>query len=410
MRIALVSQEYPPDTAHGGIGTQTWNKARWLAAHGHEVHVVSCQGGPCSTGKVVRDAGVTVHRMVPPGNAFPVYESASYWVGYSWSVLAELHGLMRDAPLDLIDFAEYGAEGFAYLLDRTPWNWAPVVVQLHGPLSLFVERIGWPAPDSDLARVGILMEDCCIHKADALMACSANIADFTAARHGVARNAIDVVHCGVDADAFQPPRTPRRGDRPTIAFVGNIAHNKGAGAVFEAALLLRHKYPGLRLRMAGKPEGPLADEIRARIRREHAEQTVELCGFIGREALETYYQESDIFCSPAQHEAGVANVYIEAMACGLPVVASHAGGGAEAVLPGETGLLVPPSSVEAVTEALDRLLGDPAGRVRMGAAGRRRVEAYFAMDRYMERVMAVYARAMETARDRRRKLERLEGV
>jgi glycosyltransferase involved in cell wall biosynthesis len=162
--------------------------------------------------------------------------------------------------------------------------------------------------------------------------------------------------------------------------------------------------------MAGKPEGELADAIRARLRREGAEQTVELSGFIGRDRMQSFYQEADIFCSPAQHEAGVANVFIEAMACGIPVVASHAGGGAEAVLPGETGLLVPPLSVDAVTEALDRLLGDAALRARMGAAGRRRVEQYFALDRYMERVMGVYARATETARQRQLELKQKEGV
>lgn len=410
MRIALVSQEYPPETAHGGIGTQTWNKARWLAAHGHEVHVISCLAGPGTLCKTIKDAGITVHRMPPPGSAFPVYESATYWVGYSWSVLGELHALMRTGPLDMIDFAEYGAEGFAYLLDRTFWNWAPVVVQLHGPLSLFIPHMGWPAPDSDLARVGVMMEDLCIHRADALMACSANIADFTATRHGVDRAAIEVVHCGVDDQAFQPAPSPRNADRPTILFVGNIVRSKGAGTVFEAVLRLRHKYPNLLLRMAGKPEGELADAIRARLRREGAEQTVELSGFIGRDRMQSFYQEADIFCSPAQHEAGVANVFIEAMACGIPVVASHAGGGAEAVLPGETGLLVPPLSVDAVTEALDRLLGDAALRARMGAAGRRRVEQYFALDRYMERVMGVYARATETARQRQLELKQKEGV
>ena len=404
MKIALVSQEFPPDTAHGGIGTQTWNKARWLGAHGHEVHVVSCVDGATRTAKLVQEGGVTVHRMVPPGNAFPVYETAAYWVGYTWSVLAELHGLMRAGPIDLIDFAEYGAEGFAYLLDRTVWNWAPVVVQLHGPLSMFVDRIGWPAPDSDLARVGIMMEDVCIHKADALMACSANIADFTAARHNVARAGIDVVHCGVDAETFQPAAA-RRGDRPTVLFVGNINRHKGACTVFDAILRLRHKYPGLRLWLAGKPEGELTEELRSRIRSEGAEQTVELCGFIGRDRLHALYQEADIFCSPAQHEPGVANVFIEAMACGIPIVVSNSGGGAEAVVPGETGLLVPPLGLEETTAALDRLLGDPALRARMGAAARRRAEQYFAMDRYMDRVLGVYRRAMATARERRQALE-----
>jgi len=184
LRICLISQEYPPETARGGIGTQTWNKARALAALGHRVRVLSCAAGPGPDPRVGEHDGVTVYRLRPPGDAFPVYGQAAYWLGYSWAVLAHLSRLMKDEPIDVIDVAEYGAEGFAYLLDRTPWNWVPVVVQLHGPLSLFAERIGWPEKGGDFYRIGTMMEDLCIRRADGLMACSANIADFTAASRG----------------------------------------------------------------------------------------------------------------------------------------------------------------------------------------------------------------------------------
>src|SRR5437763_1700944 len=144
MNIGLVSQEYPPETARGGVGTQTWNKARALADLGHSVHVLSCSAGPGPDTRAEADAGVTVHRMRPPGVDFPVYEVPTYWLGYSWAVLGQLHRLMEVVAFDVLDFPEYGAEGFAYQLDRTPWNWAPVVVQLHAPLAMFVEHIGWP--------------------------------------------------------------------------------------------------------------------------------------------------------------------------------------------------------------------------------------------------------------------------
>src|SRR4051812_30980006 len=145
MRICLVSQEYPPETARGGIGTQTWNKARALARLGHEVHVLSSSARPGPGLRHAVDAGVAVHRLQPPGFAFPVNAEATFWLGYSWAVLAALNELSESARFDLLDFAEYGGEGYAYLLDRSPWSSIPVVVQLHGPLSMFAERIGWPA-------------------------------------------------------------------------------------------------------------------------------------------------------------------------------------------------------------------------------------------------------------------------
>ncbi|TML76232.1 MAG: glycosyltransferase family 4 protein [Actinobacteria bacterium] len=411
MRICLVSQEYPPETARGGIGSQNWTKARALARLGHEVHVLSSATG-AAEGLVTRtDDGVSVHRIEPPGVEFPVYEAPAYWLGYTWSVLRGLHELMGSREFDVIDFAEYGAEGFAYQLDRTPWSFAPVVVQLHGPLSMFADRIGWPEPGSELERVGTFMEEVSIQRADALMACSANIADFTAPRHGVPRESIDVVHCGVDSDAFNPPPAGyREGLPPTVLFVGNLAENKGLGTVLDAVLSLRSKWPELQLRVLGKGEGSFLADLRERARSAGAEDALDLAGFVGdREELPGLYRSAHVFASPAQHEVGVANVYLEAMACGCPVLAAATGAAPEAITHDESGLLVAPGDVPATAAALDRILGDPALAARMGEAGRRRVDDYFSIDRYVERVLGTYERAIAAPGAERRELEP-EGV
>src|SRR5205823_15032878 len=139
MNICLVSQEYPPETPWGGIGTQTRNKARALARLGHAVHVLSRAADPGPDMRAQTDGGVTVHRMQLPGFEFPLYGRSTYLLGYSWHVLRALNRLMDEVAFDVIDFPEFGGEGFAYQLDRGTWKWAPVVVQLHGPLAMFVE-------------------------------------------------------------------------------------------------------------------------------------------------------------------------------------------------------------------------------------------------------------------------------
>lgn len=407
MNICLVSQEYPPDTALGGIGTQTWNKARTLAILGHTVHVLSCGHSKSETVSTETDRGITVHRMPPPGEwgeeRFSLYDPAAYWLGYSWSVLRELERLTRSTRFDLINFPEYGAEGFAFQLNRSRWNWVPIVVQLHGPVTMFAERIGWPEADSSLGRVGGFMEGTSITLADSLMASSANIADFAAAKYGVARDSIDVVHCGVDCTIFSPPpEDSGRGRHPTVLFVGNITPSKGLGVVFEAVLRLRAKYPDVRLHILGKDaEGEFARTLRKRAQLEGAEANLVFGGFVGeRDRLPEFYREADVFCSPAHHEVGVANVYVEAMACGCPVVASTTGGAPEAVIHEQTGLLVPPSDVLATTAALDRILGDVALRRRLGSSGRQRAEAYFAIDKYIARVLAAYEKTINRSRQK----------
>ena len=403
LTVCLVSQEYPPETARGGIGTQTWNKAQELTKRGHTVHVVSSTAGRASI-EVQSEmrAGVTVHRLRPPGQEFPVNEPATYWLGYSWAVFRYLRTLTEQVRFDLVNFPEYGAEGFAFQLDRTQWNWVPIIVQLHGPLSMFTERIGWPEPQSEFSRVGTFMERVSIQNADWLMASSANIADFSAQFYDVPRDRIDVVHCGVDPELFKPaPERAVSSEGPTVLFVGNLAANKGVGVVFEAVLRLHARYPNIRLQLLGKADDDLMETFRRRAEAVGAGRNIEFVGFVGdRASLPGYYQKADVFCSPAHHEVGVANVYVEAMACGCPVVACLTGGAPEAVTDGESGFLVRPGDVEATTAVMDKILSQPDLRLMMGRAGRRRVEQYFATDKYIARVLAAYEKALGRSGER----------
>src|SRR5687768_5647784 len=123
MRVCLVSHEYPPESADGGIGTQTWNKAHGLTAAGHTVEVVSSGGpGAKETVRTANEAGITVHRLRPAGEcatvSLPLYDQAAYLIGYSWLVLQHVHRLHSERPFDLINFPEYGADGFAFQLNR----------------------------------------------------------------------------------------------------------------------------------------------------------------------------------------------------------------------------------------------------------------------------------------------------
>jgi len=397
MKICLVSQEYPPETARGGIGSQTWNKAQVLTDLGHEVHVLSCAESPDSPDlRTGSESGVTVHRMRPPDSGTAVYEEETYWFGYTWSVFRHLSRLVETHRYDVLDFPEYGAEGFAFQLDRAHWGRVPTVVHLHGPLAMFSERIGWPDPETEFFRLATFMERLSIQRADALISSSENIADFTAAYYGADRAGIEVVHGGIDVDEFAPMPQIRRSRRPTVLFVGNIADNKGAPTLVDAVIRLRAKYPDILLQLLGKGDDSIVRNLRRRSREAGAGRNIRFGGFVKeRGELPGHYARADVFCSPALHEKGVASVYVEAMACGCPVVASTTGGAPEAVEHGVSGLLVPPHDVEATAAALDAILGDPVTRERMSIAARQRAEDYFALEKFAERVLIGYERAVE---------------
>jgi glycosyltransferase involved in cell wall biosynthesis len=151
----------------------------------------------------------------------------------------------------------------------------------------------------------------------------------------------------------------------------------------------------------------LVRELQVRARVEGAESNIEWIKYVkDREHLPEFYRQADVFASPADHEVGVANVYVEAMACGCPVIASKTGGAPEAVIDGETGILVPPRSVEATTIALDCILGDATLRRRMAHAARRRAEQYFARERYITRVLTAYHKTIDRAREKLEWLKR----
>ena len=397
MRICLVSQEYPPETAWGGVGTQTWVKARGLARRGHEVHVLSCSSHPQDGIRTETHDGVTVHRIQPPGHDFPVYGKPLWMLGWTWLVAAALDELMHRHRFDVLDAPEFGGECFGYQIDRTRWNWVPVVVQIHGSMTMFVDRMGWPQRGSRLHELGTFLESFSLRNADALMAVGAGIADIAAAAYGLDRMRIDVVHCGVDTDLFTPAATPDPpAARPTVLFVGKMVKNKGPLVVAEAVLALKEKYPDIVVRFVGEGKD-MPGEVRAMARSAGAESNVELLGFRPLADLPDLYRSAHVFCSPAEYE-GFGQVAIEAMACGCPVVASGAGGGGEAVVDGETGLLVAPNDAAATAAALDAILGDPARRLRMREAGLRRVTAEFTMDRHLDKVLAVYEKAIMRSR------------
>lgn len=397
MRICLVAQEYPPGRI-GGIGSQTRVKALALAERGHNVAVLTAgtPDGPALSER--NDGPVAVHEVRRPGGDFPVYRTETYWIGYAWTVLGALRSLAGERQFDVLDFPEYGAEGLAVQLDRTEDDATAVVVHLHGSLGVFSEQFGWPEPGDPLHRVGTFMEDLSIEAADGLIAASTSIAELTAARLALPLEQIAVVGGAVDADAFSPPEPSSGSGEMRLLFVGSVAQNKGVSKVLDAFVELAPRYPALSLTIAGGAEQDAERELLARIPSAALRERVQMLGFVEHDRLAAIYREADLLAAPSSYEGGLGMVYLEAMSCGLPVVALAAGGALEAVADGETGVLLKSGEVAEAAAAIAALLEDPALRARMGAAGRNRVLERFTPQRYAERVAAAYEQAIERRR------------
>lgn len=368
MRICLVSQEYPPETAKGGIGTQTFVKAQGLAELGHEIYVIS--RSPSVQRTEVRTGNVMVIRIPAPSVRFPIHTEVADWISYSAEVAAAVSVLHQQVELDLVDFPEWGCEGYVFLLNRTQWNHLPAVIHLHGPLVMFAHTMDWPDRKSEFYRTGTLMEETCLRLADSVYSSSRCSAEWCARHYGLDAARIPIIHTGVDTTLFSPGNGPKD-DRPTVIFVGRIAHNKGVFELLEACAALAEKVPRLRLRVLGNGEVTTVEELQDRATALGCSGLLDLAGYVPREHLPEQLRRAHLFAAPSIYEGGPGFVYLEAMACGLPVIACEGSGAAEVVRPGENGLLVPPGDVPALTAALRTLLENSAQREALSRAARK---------------------------------------
>src|SRR5687767_2219407 len=168
MKIALVSQEYPPETAHGGIGTQIFMRAHGLTELGHEVYVIAHSTDYFKHETL--DKGVHIIRIPGFNLTIPPYTESSVWMAYSTEVAKAVRGLHEEVNLNLIVFPEYGGEGFIHLINQTSYYYIPSVVHIHGPLVMFAHTMGWPEIHSEFYKIGTMMESCSLRLADAISA------------------------------------------------------------------------------------------------------------------------------------------------------------------------------------------------------------------------------------------------
>ena len=385
MRIAIVAQEYPPETAKGGIGTQALAKAHGLERLGHEVIVISRS----ITGQRVErsDGDVRLIRVAPRLDA---YTEVADWVAHSAEVAAEIGEIHAQSPLDLVEFPEWACESYVHLLNRTDANRIPTIIQLHGPVVMLSRTLGWPEPDSEFCHTAMQLEAACLRMADAVYSSSACSADWCAREYGLDRARIPVLHSGVNTRHFSP-RPVDRDERPTIVFAGKVTWNKGVLPLLEAALRLAPTFPGLRLRMLGRGDKHVVAELQIRAAARGCSELLELPGFVDRDVLPIELSRADVFAAPSRYEGGPGFVYLEAMACGLPVIACEASGAAEVVVPGENGELIGPDDVDALAAALRRLLAE---KDAMGKRAREFVVSHFDTTDCVRRIELFFANVL----------------
>jgi glycosyltransferase involved in cell wall biosynthesis len=230
---------------------------------------------------------------------------------------------------------------------------------------------------------------------DRVIAASAAIREILVT-DGLPASLIDVVHDGIDVDAVQKlPAVDVHAEfwlprgAPVIAHVGALVGHKGQKHLVEAMPLVRREVPDAHLVVFG--EGELRGALERQIKERRLEKHVLLAGF--REDVLQLVKSADLFVMSSVTE-GLGSAVLDAMAMGLAVVGTRAGGIPEAVVHGETGLLVPPGEPKALAASIVPLLKDAALRRQFGDAGCKRVAEHFGVDRLVDGTLAAYEHAL----------------
>jgi L-malate glycosyltransferase len=237
---------------------------------------------------------------------------------------------------------------------------------------------------------------------------------FAAGQVAAGRGTVRVVHNPVDHRRFAPGVPSRAearrrlglaGDDEVLAVIAQLTPWKGQADAVEMATLLRGERPRLRLLLVGSAKftapgtrhdnGAYAQQLERRVREAGLEETVRLLG--EREDVPRILAALDLLLLPSWREA-FGRVAVEAMAAGVPVLATTAGGPAEIVRDGVDGRLLPPRAPSDWAVAAAALLDDPGRRAEMGRAGVRRAREAFGLERHVDGVREAYAEALTRGR------------
>ena len=366
MRVAFVTSEL---YASYGWARYALELAHALAAQGVEVIALTQPGAAYDEAGGLADLRPVLPRLVPRSRLFVVRALLA---------VPRVRRAITDCDLLHVIAEPYSILGAAVAGRR------PLVVTAHGTY----------VPQTVRRRaVGALYR--WAYRRAHLIA----VSEFTAeqVRAALPGSSPTVIRNGVHVARFQQPAPAPVKHGPTILATGGVKARKGTHLLVEALARVRARVPDAQLVVTGiQLEPDYLASVQEQVRALGLTDCVHLLGEVPEDELRGWYQHADVFAVPSltvgEKFEGFGLVFLEASACGLPVIGTTGSGVAEAVLNGETGLLVPQNDVPALAEAIVRVLTDDELRARLGAAGRAYAQTQD-WSAVAERVIAIYKAA-----------------
>lgn len=404
MRVLMLSWEYPPKIV-GGIARHVEEIAWALAKQGEEVHVVTCEfpGAPAEE----TYNGVHIHRVVP----YAPTDNFIHWVHQLNAAMRDrAEALLRDWTAGKTPLKQRAAES-GIVLHAHDWlahfSATALKHQFHVPLIATIHATEFGRNQgihSDINRYIHSIEWQLTYEAWRVIVCSGFMKGEVEYALQVPSDKIDILYNGVHAEKFDFDFPPEEAaafraqyaapEEKLIFFVGRMVREKGAHILVEALPKVRAQYHDAKLILVG---GGYRDHLVQLANDLGVARHVYFTGFVPDDALLRLYKVIDVACYPSLYEPfGI--VALEAMAAGVPVVVSDAGGLKEIVEHDVSGTVTWANNSDSLAWGLVRVLKDPGHARWMAENARHRVREVFHWDRIAAQTRAVYERVWEEYR------------
>lgn len=375
MHIVYICHEYPPTVA-GGIGTAVAVLARGLVRRGHKVSVLGLYQG---TGGMENDEGVIVHRL--PDRRF---HRTLYWLSSRWQIRGALRKLNAEHPIDIIEWPDWDGQhlfGIRGIKD---------VLKVHGGrVSHRVHGVGPKLPVREFFELRMM------RNMENWIGVSQWFNEEWKQFSGARPTRECVVYNPVDVNVFKPAKTT---DPNLIFYSGGLRKRKGVHTLARAATSFLRDLPAARLVMATFESDLTKAEVLALAG--EAAGRIEFLPFMSQKELARQLASASVFVMPSLYES-CGNGWVEAMACGVPVVGSLLSCGPEVVSDGQTGFLCDPENPQDVAAKVKTLMRNRDLSARMGLAGRQAAIARFSVEKAAAISERFYGLCLESSPVRR---------
>lgn len=394
MRICLISNEYPPETGFGGIGTYTYNLAQSLSKKGHDITVIT---KALRKDSVYKDRNVKVYRILDKKlpfkgitrifNLFSGGGFSRYW--HSRFVFLKIREVMKkEGKFDVIEGPLWDGECICYSNKLG----APLVLRLQTPIFKSTEILG-----KNKNRFLEFIERKSLEKATLITSISKNISEVISRYYKIPSGKILLCYLGIQFPDIAKPVFKK--DPFKLLYVGRLEKRKGTEEFIDSLPEILEKKPKILVDIVGRDcyqtRGNIsyAEYFKIKVPKKFSKR-VKFHGFVSKSKLDNFYQNCDVFIAPSRYES-FGLIFLEAMSYGKPVIGTKVGGIPEIVRDKEVGLLIDVNKPDQIAGSVIKLFDDEKLREKLGRRAFSYVRKNFSVEKLTETSLRIYNQAIK---------------